>query len=146
MQIIHFAVVAHQMPNRFRLRVPGRQGDAPYFQALEHAFLARPAVVSARANVVAGSIVIRHTSAFDLSRSTLASLGLVCADARAPANGRELNPDDWKRLKLALEIIATGLNSQPIMRLAMIALGASVDLVLHRLSRPQFASAPSPAT
>src|SRR5262249_35189856 len=95
---------------------------------------------------VAGSIVIRHTSAFDLSRSTLASLGLVCADARAPANGRELNPDDWKRLKLALEIIATGLNSQPIMRLAMIALGASVDLVLHRLSRPHSPPALSPAT
>jgi hypothetical protein len=146
MQIMHFAVVAHQMPNRIRLRVPGRRGDAPYFKALEHALLARPAVVSARANVVAGSIVIKHTSAFDPSRATLAALGLVCANARAPADGREWDSDDWKRLKLALEIIATGLSSQPIMRLAMIALGASVDLVLHRLSRPQFASAPSPAT
>src|SRR5215467_4905288 len=146
MQIMHFAVVAHQMPNRIRLRIPGRQGDAPFFKVLEHAFLARPAVVSARANVIAGSIVIRHTSAFDFSRPALASLGLVCADARAPADERALDPDDWKRLKIALEIIATGLSSQPIMRLAMIALAASVDLVLHRLSRLQFASAPSPVT
>src|SRR5262249_8329327 len=119
MEVMQFALIAHRTRNRVRLRIASRRGDPVFFAELERSFLACPGISSARANALAGSIVITHTPAFVLSTANLASLGLACAVAppmpgqRTAARGGPLN--------LALHVIAAGLSRRAGTQLSQIA-------------------------
>lgn len=138
MQVIHFALIAHRTGNRVRLRIPRRRGDLVFFAELERSFLARPGISSARANALAGSIVITHTPAFVLSTASLASLGLACAVGRATPSQRAAGrAQDRRLLKLALHLIVAALSRRTGAQLTQIALEVCLHSVLHWLTVPQ---------
>ena len=83
MQVMHFATVAHRVGNRVRLSIPGRRGDIVFFTQLEDDLLHSGGILSARANALAGCIVIRHTPTFNLDSRNLARFSLVCAISSA---------------------------------------------------------------
>src|SRR5262249_10905744 len=129
-----FAVIAHRTGRRLRLSVPGRRGEPAYFAALELRFAACPEVVCSHAKALTGSIVIRHTPAFDLSSAGLARFGLVCG-AAAPVEDAALRigSGDAKLIVAALQIIAAALTRPSAGWLAQLALEASVGALLQRL-------------
>ena len=143
MRVMHFARVVHRVSNRVRLSVPGRRGDTVYFTRLEEAFLGSGEILSARANPLAGSIVIRHAPAFTLSATSLARFDLVCA---MPFGTHGQTPAQWsaadaRRCKLGLQIVAAALGRQPALQLCGLLAELCLEMVLHRLARPQTASA-----
>ena len=70
------AVIAHQLPNRTRLRIPSKRGDAPFFASLGQRLAELPGVEWARTNAVAGSVVFEHAREFDAIASDAARDGI----------------------------------------------------------------------
>jgi hypothetical protein len=139
MRVMQFARLAHRVSNRVRLSVPSRRGDTVYFTELEQAFLRSGEILSARANPLAGSIVIRHGPAFTISATSLARFGLVCAMPSGTPRQTTLQSDavDLSRYNLGLQILAAALGRQPALRLCGVLAELCLGLVLHRLTRPQ---------
>jgi len=141
MRVMQFATVAHRVGNRVRLSIPSRRGDTIYFAELEEAFLRSGEVLSARANPLAGSIVIRHAPAFTLSPTSLARFDLVCAMSSAvprQSAPQESSADVLRHM--GLQIVTAALGQQPALRLSVLVAEFCLQLLLHRLTRAQAAS------
>ena len=82
--MIPAAVIAHQLPNRTRLRIPAKRGDAPFFASLGQRLAELPGVEWARTNAAAGSIVFAHARELDAIASDAARDGIF--ELRAPAD------------------------------------------------------------
>jgi hypothetical protein len=142
MQIMDFAKVVHRVSNRVRLSVPSRRGDTVYFTRLEEAFLRSGEILSARANPLAGSIVIRHAPMFTLSATSLARFDLVCAVPLGPygQTGPQWGAADVGRCRLALQIVATALGQPSALQLCGLLAELCLKVVLHSVARPQTGS------
>ena len=141
MRIMDFARVVHRVSNRVRLSVPGRRTDTVYFTRLEEAFLRSGRIRCARANPLAGSIVIRHAPAFTLSPTSLARFDLVCAMSSAvprQSAPQESSADVLRHM--GLQIVTAALGQQPALRLSVLVAEFCLQLLLHRLTRAQAAS------
>ena len=143
MRVMHFARVVHRVSNRVRFSVAARRGDAVYFSQLEEAFLRSGEIVSARANPLAGSIVIRHVPEFTLCAKSLARFDLVCA-VHSGAQGQtapQWGAADVSRCRLGLLLVAAALGRQPALQLCGLLAELCLGLVLHQMARPQTACA-----
>ena len=143
MRIMDFARVVHRVSNRVRLSVPGRRTDTVYFTRLEEAFLRSGRIRSARANPLAGSIVIRHAPACTLSATSLTRFDLVCAvpSGTYGRTGPQWGAADVGRCRRGLQIVAAALGRQPALQLCGLLAELSLQVVLHRMARPQTGSA-----
>ncbi len=56
------AILSHATPGRFRVKVPGRKGDAAYFSALQDHFAQFEGVEQVHANALTGSLLFIHTA------------------------------------------------------------------------------------
>lgn len=59
------AEVAHAMPGRTRLRLPGRRGDAAFFASLASGLSSLPGVFDVETRPLTGSVLIAHFSPLD---------------------------------------------------------------------------------
>jgi hypothetical protein len=66
------AYLAHRVPGRYRLRIPGRRRDHEYFLRLQQAFAEHEQVSSIKINTLTGSIFIEHA---DLDLEALKEIG-----------------------------------------------------------------------
>jgi len=110
----------------------------------KEAFLRSGEILSARANPLFGSIVIRHAPAFTLSTTSLARFHLVCAvpSGTLGQTGPQCGAADVGRCRLALPIVAAALATR---QLCGLLAELCPQVVLHRVARPQMGSTLLPA-
>jgi hypothetical protein len=144
MTVLDFALVAHRVGTRLRLRVPGRRGDAEFFDRLGRALSQCDDVLSVQSNPLTGSLVIRHTASFDLSPSGLARFGIACTVPALISRVEEprLDVGHVKLIGFALQIILAAVARQPI-QLAHIIAELCLETVVRQLTRPQVTPAAS---
>jgi hypothetical protein len=143
MEILDFTVVVHRVANRVRLRVPGRRGDAVFFDRLGRTLSRSEGVLSVESNPLTASLIIRHGPTFDLSASALARFGLACtAPVRISGiKGQDLSANHVKLIGLALQVILVAVGRQPF-QLAQILAELCLDSVLRQCTRPQETALP----
>lgn len=62
--LLSFAEIAHAMPGRARLRIPGRRGDTAFFASVAAGLATIPGVRKVETTPLTGSILILHTGPF----------------------------------------------------------------------------------
>jgi hypothetical protein len=121
--------------------------SGPFMVRRKEAFLRSGEILSARANPLFGSIVIRHAPAFTLSTTSLARFYLVCAvpSGTLGQTGPQCGAADVGRCRLALPIVAAALGQQSTRQLCGLLAELCPQVVLHRVARPQMGSTLLPA-
>ena len=54
------AFVTHQTPNRLRVKIPGKKGDAAFFGGLKELLSRTPGIDQVKVNPVTGSVLLMH--------------------------------------------------------------------------------------
>jgi len=139
MQLLDFAFVAHRTADRLRLRVPGRRNDIGFFADLEQKLGACDGIVSAKANPLTGSVILRHTRAFEPSTPAFARLGLACT---APGKPAPVDPTrsfggEAKLIALGIHILAAAITRRPTLQLAQILVHFYLDSAIEHVLRPR---------
>lgn len=60
-EAIPVAVIVHAIPNRTRLRISSRRGDAVFFASIATALAAMPGIRQVKVQPVTGSVLIEHS-------------------------------------------------------------------------------------
>ena len=84
------AFVVHRTPTRIRIKIPGRQRQENYFEALKRLLLKHPDVLGVHANPLTASVVVECRQGFDLTVLGPRLLGVEVLEANAygPASSR----------------------------------------------------------
>lgn len=80
-QSLPLATVAHLLPHRARLRLPGQRGDAAFFDSLADTLKAWPAVTRVHADFRTGSLLIEHDGDLRAILERAREAGLFAIDA-----------------------------------------------------------------
>ena len=101
------AFVVHRTPTRIRIKIPGRQRQENYFEALKRVLSEHPDVLGVHANPLTASVVIECREGFDLTAHGPRFLGVevLPANASGPASGQ---PRHLMRLDDEVNTISKG--------------------------------------
>ncbi len=141
MHFLNDAEVVHHTPERTRIRIPGRRGDAAWFTGACQRINQLEGVTSARHSRHNGTIVIGHASGFALEGITGALHGATLAVPRQTQDVAEIGgdyfPEDGRRVRRhAGEIAAM------ILQLAVAVLfGTALTHVLELVAKNLFHAA-----
>ena len=80
------ALLCHQVPGRFRVRVPDRRGDDPYFARIEAGLKQNSAALQVTTNPLTGSVLVLHAGdGTDLLDHAERAGLFVCTTERPPS-------------------------------------------------------------
>lgn len=102
------AHVVHRTPERLRLRVPARKGDAAFFESLRSAMESAREGISVEVNPTTSSVLVRARRGTDGLLSEPAVRGFIEATAEVPASGaRTSMADGGKDSRTLVDAVAT---------------------------------------
>ena len=86
------ALIVHAIPNRTRLRISSRRGDAVFFASIATALAAMPGIRQVNVQSVTGSVLIEHSKPLPKLQDAIAEAQLFRISGAAPSSQRQSEP------------------------------------------------------
>lgn len=102
------AHIEHQLPQRTRLKIPSKRGDAAFFATVANRLAKAPGVQSVSASPYASSLLVRHTDDFGAISSSAQQNGIFQIVPHANSNSEHSSAQSSVELASPLDAVAVG--------------------------------------